>query len=168
MPYWNEALRRDDHDSRACQALGNWHLRRGEFAIAESYFRRAIARLTQLNSNPYDGEAFYSLGLSLRFQHRDTEAYDAFYKATWNAAWKSAAYHALAELDMARGDWETALRHLRFSLRGNMDDLNCPQSFGDRTEKAFSRCGSRIPVAGDSPTRWPRYLESISGVGRPA
>ena len=77
-----------------------------------------------MNSNPSDGEAFYSLGLSLRFQHRETEAYEAFYKATWNAAWKSAAYHALAELDMAHGDWKTALRHLRLSLRSNMDDLN--------------------------------------------
>ena len=122
--YWNEALRRDEHDSRACQALGNWHLRRGELATAESYFRRAISRLTQLNPNPYDGEAFYSLGLSLRLQHRDTDAYAAFYKATWTAAWKSAAYHALAELDMARGNWETALQHLRLSLRGNMDDLD--------------------------------------------
>ncbi len=124
VPYWNEALRRDDHDSRACQALGNWHLRRGEFAAADTFFRRAIARLTELNSNPYDGEAFYSLGLSLRFQHRETEAYEAFYKATWNAAWKSAAYHALAEFDITHGDWKTALRHLRLSLRSNMDDLN--------------------------------------------
>ncbi|MES2221543.1 MAG: DUF5107 domain-containing protein [Acidobacteriota bacterium] len=122
--YWEEALRRDDHDSRTCQALGNWYQRRGEFATAESYFRRAIARLTQMNSNPYDGEAFYSLGLSLRLQHRDTDAYGALYKATWNVAWKSAAYHALAELDLARGDWETALQHLRLSLRVNADDLN--------------------------------------------
>ncbi len=124
MLYWNEALRRDNHDSRTCQAVGTRHLRRGEFTIAESYFRRAIQRLTQLNSNPYDGEAYYSLGLNLRFQHRDSEAHDAFYKATWNAAWKSAAYHALAELDMTSRDWETALDHLRLSLRTNMDDLN--------------------------------------------
>ena len=124
MLYWNEALRRDDHDTRTCQSVGTWHLRRGEFGTAESYFRRAIERLTQLNSNPYDGEAYYSLGLSLRFQHRAAEAYDAFYKATWNAAWKSAAYHALAELDMTSRDWETALEHLRLSLRTNMDDLN--------------------------------------------
>ena len=122
--YWNEALRRDESDSRACQALGTWHLRRGEFATAESYLRRAIARLTHLNSNPYDGEAYYSLGLCLRLQHRNAEAYAAFYKATWNAAWKSAAYHALAELDLARADWATALEHLRLSLRTNADNLN--------------------------------------------
>jgi tetratricopeptide (TPR) repeat protein len=122
--YWEEAVRRDPQNSRACHALGAWHLRRGEFATAESYFRRGIERLTHLNANPYDGEAFYSLGLSLRFQHRDIDAYAAFYKATWNAAWKSPAYHALAELDLRRDDWAAALEHLRLCLRGNMDDLN--------------------------------------------
>lgn len=165
--YWNEALRRDDQDNRTCQALGNWHLRRGEFATAESYLRRAIERLTQLNSNPYDGEAFYSLGLSLRFQHRDTEAYAAFYKATWNAEWKSAAFHALAELDMARGDWETALHHLRLSLRSNLDDLNA------RNLSVIALTKLDRPAEADTLLRetrqldvldiWSRYLELGDG-----
>ena len=122
--YWREALRRDKDDSRAAHALGLWHLQRGEFAAAELNFRRSIERLTRLNPNPYDGEPFYSLGLSLQMQHRDKEAYAAFYKATWNAAWKAPAYHALAELDFKRGDLEAALEHLRLSLRVNMDNLN--------------------------------------------
>ena len=165
--YWNEALRRDDHDSRACQAIGSWHLRRGEFAVAESYFRRAVERLTQLNSNPYDGEAFYSLGLSLRLQHRDTDAYDAFYKSTWNAAWKSAAYHALAELDSARGDWETAFRHLRLCLRGNMDDLNA-RNLSVIALKKLSRHAEAESLLRETRKLdvldvWSRYLESGEG-----
>jgi tetratricopeptide (TPR) repeat protein len=122
--YWREALRRDERDSRANHALGLWHLHRGEFVTAERHFRRAIERLASLNPNPYDGEAFYSLGLSLRFQKREEEAYAFFYKATWNAAWKSPAYYALAELDLKNGRWEKALEHLRLSLRVNMDNLN--------------------------------------------
>ncbi|MGB8479658.1 MAG: DUF5107 domain-containing protein [Acidobacteriaceae bacterium] len=165
--YWNEALRRDEHDSRTCQAIGSWHLCRGEFAIAESYFRRAIARLTQLNSNPYDGEAYYSLGLSLRFQHRDTEAYAAFYKSTWNAAWKSAAYHALAELDSTRGEWETALRHLRLSLRGNMDDLNA-RDLSVIAQRKLSRHAEAESLLRETRQLdvldiWSRYLESGEG-----
>jgi tetratricopeptide (TPR) repeat protein len=165
--YWNEALRRDESDSRTCQTLGTWYLRRGEFARAESYLRRAIERLTQLNSNPYDGEAFYSFGLSLRFRHRNTEAYAAFYKATWNAAWKSAAYHALAELDMERGDWETALRHLRLSLRVNMDDLNAR----NLSVIALRRLSRHMEAEAllhetrqlDVLDIWSRYLESGDG-----
>ncbi|MGH7951252.1 MAG: DUF5107 domain-containing protein [Limisphaerales bacterium] len=121
--YWREALRRDLFDSRCNNALGLWHLRRGEFSQAENFLRQAIERLTRRNSNPYDGEAFYNLGLCLRFQNRDEEAYDHFYKATWNQAWAAASYHALAEIDCCRKNWTSALEHLDRSLRFNADNL---------------------------------------------
>ena len=148
--YWREALRRDPLDSRCNNAIGLWHLRRGEFADAEKHFRRAIERLTRRNSNPCDGEPFYNLGLCLRFQQAGSsrgnealtskrknsqrlltsaattlfgEAYDAFYKSAWNQAWMAAGYHALAEIDCARKDWAVALEHLNRSLRFNTDNL---------------------------------------------
>ncbi len=121
--YWREALRRDPDDSRCNNALGSWHLKRGEFIIAERHFRRAIARLTQRNANPADGEAYYNLGLTLRFLGRDDEAYAAFYKACWNQAWMAAGYHALAEIDCCRKDWNIALKHLNHSLRFGTDNL---------------------------------------------
>lgn len=121
--YWREALRRDAGDARCNQALGAWHFRRGEFALAETFLRRAIARLTQRNANPADGEAYYHLGLCLSARGRDDEAYDAFYKAVWNQAWQSAGYHALAELDAKKSDWITAADHLDGSLRLNTDNL---------------------------------------------
>lgn len=130
--YWREALRRDPGDSRCHTALGKWHLQRGEFVLAETHFRSAIARLTSRNPNPSDGEALYNLGLTLRFlafsdatdsRQKLRDAYAAFYKATWNQAWASAAYHALAEIDATRGDWTTALDHLNRALRFNTDNL---------------------------------------------
>jgi len=121
--YWREALRRDPHDSRANTAMGRWHLRRGEFAEAERHFGRAIARLTRRNPNPFDGEPYYHLGLTLRFLGRDEEAYAAFYKATWNYGWRAAAYYALAELDSKRGAWSQAEQHLQLALRVNADLL---------------------------------------------
>jgi len=121
--YWREALRRDPLDSRCNNALGLWHLRRGEFAEAENYFRKAIKRLTRRNSNPCDGETFYNLGLCLRFQNRDDEAYDSFYKATWNQSWAAASYHALAEMDCSRKNWTTVLEQLNRSLRFDTDNL---------------------------------------------
>ena len=121
--YWREALRRDPLDARCNNALGLWHLRRGEFALAEACFRKAIERLTQRNANPYDGEPFYNLGLCLRYLGREAEAYAAFYKAAWNQAWQAVAYHALAELDCCRGHWSVALDHLERALRLNTDHL---------------------------------------------
>jgi tetratricopeptide (TPR) repeat protein len=134
--YWREALRREPDDIRSNRALGLWHLHRGEFAEAEGHLRRAIARLTQLNPNPEDGSCFYALGHILRAQHRDQEAYAAYYKATWNFENRSAAYHALAELDAARGDWPAALAHLRSCLRLNLDNLNAR----NLTVLALRRC----------------------------
>jgi tetratricopeptide (TPR) repeat protein len=121
--YWREALRRDPLDSRCNNAMGLWHLRRGKFIEAEKHFRKAIERLTRRNANPYDGEAFYHLGLCLRHLGRDDEAYDAFYKACWNHAWMAAGYHALAEIDCCRKNWTTALEHLNRSLRFDTDNL---------------------------------------------
>jgi len=123
-PYWREAICRDEGDSRAHHALGRWHLQRGEFAHAEAHLRAAIARLTSRNPNPYDGEPHYNLGLALLYQNRTIEAYDAFYKSTWNAAWRGPAYHRLAEIDCARREWNKALDHLERSLRAETDNLN--------------------------------------------
>jgi tetratricopeptide (TPR) repeat protein len=122
--YWQEALRRDAGDSRCNHALGRWHLRRGEFEKAEHYLREAIARLTMRNPNPPDGEPHYNLGLVLLYQERVAEAYEAFYKSTWNAAWRGPGYQRLAEIDCARKDWAAALDHLDRSLRAEAENLN--------------------------------------------
>ena len=123
-PYWQEAIRRDSGDSRARQALGRWHLRRGELSLAEEHLRLAVHRLTERNPNPSDGEPFYNLGQALLFQGRAAEAYDAFYKSAWNAAWRGPAYHRLAELDCRRCDWQTAFDHIDQSLNVGADNLN--------------------------------------------
>ncbi len=122
--YWLEGIRRDAGDSRCNNALGRWYMRRGEFTMAEAYLRKAIARLTRRNPNPGDGEPYYNLGLTIQFQGRTAEAYDAFYKSTWNAAWRGPAYHRLAEIDASRADWRKALDHIDRSLRAEADNLN--------------------------------------------
>ena len=118
-PYYLEALRRDPLDARCNNALGLLLLRRGRFAEAEPYFRSAIARLTSRNPNPYDGEAYYNLGLALKFQGRFDEAYDAFFKAAWNDAWQSAAYFELARIAALRGRYRQALDHAAYALTKN-------------------------------------------------
>lgn len=122
QPYYEEALRRDPGDVRANNALGLLYLRRGCFQEAAEHFRRAIARLTMKNPNPYDGEPFYNLGLALRFMGKDDDAYHALYKATWNYPWQSPAYYALAELDCRGGRFACALDHVDRSLRANALD----------------------------------------------
>jgi tetratricopeptide (TPR) repeat protein len=114
--YWNEALKRDPGDARSNFGLGRRMLRKGLFTDAEAHFRAAITRLTHRHPNPETGEAHYFLGVALTFQDRHEEAYPAFYKATWNYAWRGAAYYQLACIDCRKLDFETATRHLDESL----------------------------------------------------
>ena len=118
-PYYREGLRRDPGDSRCSNALGLLLYRRGKFAEAEAYFRTAIKRLTMRNPNPYDGEPYYNLGLALKMQGRYAEAFDAFHKAVWNAAWQDAAYFELARLASRNGDFTRALDYTHRSLSRN-------------------------------------------------
>jgi tetratricopeptide (TPR) repeat protein len=160
--YWQEALRRDGSDSRCNHALGRWHLRRGEFSIAERYLRTAIARLTKRNPNPYDGEPHYNLGLTLKYQGRTSEAYEAFYKSTWNAAWRGPAYHRLAEIDCGRHQWESALDHIERSLRADADNLNARNLKAvvlrrlDRNQQAADCISETCKL--DPLDNWSRYL----------
>ncbi|MBX6360584.1 MAG: DUF5107 domain-containing protein [Acidobacterium ailaaui] len=119
VPYYEEALRRDPSDTRCNNALGLWYLKHGQFSRAESFFRRAIEKLTRHNSNPYDGEPYYNLGLCLTYQEKWSEAYDAFYKACWNAAWQDNGYLQLAYIDCRHRDWLRALEQVEYSLARN-------------------------------------------------
>ena len=121
--YYEEALRREPGDVRNNNAMGLWYIRKGQFAKAEPYLRRAIKTLTERNPNPYDGEPLYNLGLSLKYQGKADEAYDMFYKACWNAAWQDAGYYALAQLSAQQGNWENALYEIDKSLLRNWHNL---------------------------------------------
>jgi tetratricopeptide (TPR) repeat protein len=118
-PYWEEALRRDPGDVRVNTALGIRYLKKARYADAEKHLRKALERLTSRHETPKNAEPTYYLGLALRAQGKDKEAYDRFYKATWNAPWRDIGYYAAAEIAAARGDLETALDHVNRSLDAN-------------------------------------------------
>lgn len=122
-PYYLEALNRDPGDIRANNAYGTLLLRRGRFAESETCFRTAIERLTSRNPNPWDSEAYLNLGLALRFQGKNNEAYEAFYKAVWTAAEQEMGYYHLACIDCLRGEYDLALEHIGQSIVRNGHNL---------------------------------------------
>ena len=119
VDYYEEALRRDPLDVRNNNALGLWYLRRGQFRKAEGYLRTAVRVLMKRNPNPYDGEPLYNLALALKYQGRYQEAYNWFYKSTWNAAWQDAGYFACAQISLMQGRTEDAMDEIERSLIRN-------------------------------------------------
>ena len=147
--YWREALRRDrGRCALQSRARPLASAPRANSTAAETHLRASIARLTSRNPNPYDGEAHYQLGLCLRAAgfrgpryrsgtHRTvSDAYDAFYKATWNQAWQPAGFHALAEIDALR-----AAIGRRHSIISNARCGSTPTTFA-RAISRSSRCAS--------------------------
>ena len=118
-PYYLEGLKRDPGDSRINHAYGTLLLRRGCFQKSETYFRKAIERLTWKNPNPYNSEAYYKLGLTLMFQNQDQEAFDAFYKAIWTNEQQEMSFFYLGVLSAKKGDYQKALEFLNQSLVKN-------------------------------------------------
>lgn len=119
VDYYEEALRRDPQDVRCCNAMGLWYLRRGCFSKAEPYFRTAVKVLCKRNPNPYEGEPFFNLGQSLKYQGKDDEAYDCFYKSTWNGAWQDAGFLACAQISVAQDRLDDALWECDRSIARN-------------------------------------------------
>ncbi|HNW87614.1 MAG TPA: DUF5107 domain-containing protein [Candidatus Limiplasma sp.] len=122
-PYYLEGLRRDPGDIRCNTGYGMLLLRRGLFEQAEAHFRAAVRRATWKNPNPYDSEPYVGLGLSLYYQRRMGEAYDAFYKATWTAAQQEIGFAYLSILSAAQGRFVDALAHVEKALVRNAHNL---------------------------------------------
>ncbi len=119
VDYYKEGLRRDEHDIRCNNALGLYYLRRGQFALAQPFFEKAVKSMTRHNPNPYNGEPYYNLGCALKYQNKNDEAYDAYYKSVWNSEWQDASYFSIAQIDSKKGNFELALEHVDKSLIRN-------------------------------------------------
>ncbi len=117
--YYEEALRRDPNDIRCLNAMGLWYIRKGRFDRAETYLRKAVRLSQKRNPNPYDGEPIYNLALSLKYQGKVDEAYELFWKATWNKAWADAGYFEAAKISTMQGRYEDALDELNRCLVSN-------------------------------------------------
>lgn len=122
MPYYEEALKRDPGDSRVNTALGLGCNKKGLYAEAEQYLRKAIERLSHNYTRPRDCEAYYQLGLALQAQGKIQDAVDNFYRAAWDKSFSAAAYYQLARISSSKGDWNTALEQVSKSVEQNSLD----------------------------------------------
>ena len=132
--YYEEALRRDPNDIRCLNAMGLWYIRKGRFQKAEGYLRKAVKLSQKRNPNPYDGEPIYNLAVALKYRSLTPnpsrkergvdssamlEAYELFWKSTWNKAWADAGYFEAAKISTMQGRYEDALDEIDRCLNNN-------------------------------------------------
>ena len=101
--YYLEGLKRDPGDIRINNAYGELLMRRGCFTEAQMYFEKALKRMTYRNPNPFTSESYYLLGLTLFYQNKLEESYDAFYKATWSSEQQEMSFYYLAAILAKQG-----------------------------------------------------------------
>ena len=119
LDYYEEALRRDPLDYRCNMQMGLWYLRRARFEKAEGYLQTAVKVQKKRNPNPYDGEALFYLGVVSKMLRKMNDAYNCFWKATWNKAWADAGYYEAACISTEQERWEDALDELERCLISN-------------------------------------------------
>lgn len=117
--YYEEALRRDPDDIRCLNAMGLWYIRRGRFEKAEPFLRKAVRLAMKRNPQPYDGEPLYNLAICLKYLGLYDDAYQWFWKVTWNKAWADAGYFEAAKISVMQGRLDDALEELRRCINNN-------------------------------------------------
>ncbi len=117
--YYLEGLRRDDTDIRLNNAYGLLLLKKGYVKESEQYFRKAVKKQTRSNPNPVTGEVLYNLGLCLFYQEKLEEAFDYFYKATWNQDTQARSFYFMALIKAKQEDSTKALEFVQQAITYN-------------------------------------------------
>lgn len=109
QPYFDEALRRDPDNYNVNTLLGLLYLKRKMWKEAEEKLEKAVNRITYNYTRPKTCEATYYLAIAQKNLGKLKEAYDNFYRATWDNEWNTPAYDQLGQMDMQKGNFANAL-----------------------------------------------------------
>lgn len=163
--YWRESLDREPAHIESLKALGRDLLRGANHAEAARHLTAAIAALTKHNPNPRDGEAFYLLGHAYRGQRMIDLAREAFAKAAWSFAWRSAAGYGLAQIDCAQARWPEAIRHLREAVSTNAQNSKARVLLGAALRRSGEAAAAREQIDAvlreDPLDHWARHERAL-------
>lgn len=144
--YYLEGLKRDATDIRLNTGYGSLLYRQGNFSQSEKYLRKAFKKQTWKTPNPYYGEPSFQLGLSLEIQNKNKEAYDCFYKATWNDDTQGAAFFKLAAIMCRKNSFAQAKEFIERSLiknthhmKGRVLDILIGEKLGEDVSKKIKK-----------------------------
>lgn len=114
--YWLEALKRNPEHTDALLGMAKYSLLMNRLKEAENYARKALKGLTKFNMHTQSGDPYFLLAQALEAQEKYEEAYDHYYKASWNGSAIPKAMARLGCLDLRKGDYETAIIHAQQAM----------------------------------------------------
>ena len=121
--YWLEALKRDPYHAPSLLGMAKYSYQMARFEEAEGYVQRAIRVLTKFNERLQNGDPWYQLALIQEEQGNIDDAYDNYYRASWNGSAVAKSMARIACIDLKRGQYRKAVEHARVAIS---KDINHP------------------------------------------
>lgn len=116
---WLRSLELEPDFAPSMVALAEKYIDEHRYKEALLMLERAEKTLTRFNARPESGKVFYLKGLALCAAERFDEAYDAFYKASWNGDCVACASLHAGLLALRRGDLKRATEHMQKAVNSN-------------------------------------------------
>jgi len=113
MDFYLKALEKDPWHVPSLTRAGIIYLKAGDYENAAILLSDAVERITSGYVVPENGAPLYYLGMAYVMMGLDADAYELFHLAAWDYSWRSPARYQLALIDSRRGNYYSALRHLR-------------------------------------------------------
>jgi tetratricopeptide (TPR) repeat protein len=123
--YYKVALDKDPDYVPALVAMAEDCYNTAHYEDGLKYIARAEKVLCRWNQNPEDGSIYYFKGLLLWGLHREYDAYETLFKATWSNNVVSPAMTLIAAIDGRRRDWGKMKEHAACALRKEKDHSIC-------------------------------------------
>ena len=123
--YYRVALEKDPEYVPALIAMAEDCYNTAHYEEGLKYIARAEKVLCRWNQNPEDGRIFYFKGLLLWGLHREYDAYETLFKATWSDNVISPAMTLIAAIDGRRHDWRKMKEHAAYAMRKEKEHAIC-------------------------------------------
>jgi tetratricopeptide (TPR) repeat protein len=124
LDYYSRALELNPAHIPSLVRTGMLKLKAGNPDSAAIYLDKVYKRVTADYAVAENATSLYYLALAFKETGREREAYELFYRASWDYSFHSAARYQLALLDSRRGDYGSAIEHLRHAYSTNIRSID--------------------------------------------
>src|SRR5699024_4901797 len=111
--YYFAALKKSPNDYRVNIALGIRRVKQRKYKEALHYLQTADHKMNIKYYQPKEGKLYYYIGLAQIGLGEVDKAYRSFGRATWYYQWLASGNYELALIDCKRGNYESALTHIK-------------------------------------------------------